>query len=96
MIKYFRTRKGIIAADVVEVKDAKGHPIYRPADRFSTDTPFLRHQLITDPTPEEREEGDRNAADKHNARVNRLWKILDQDRIAKEIQRSKYNTGETK
>lgn len=28
--------------------------------------------------------GDRNAADKHNARVNRLWKILDQDRIAKE------------
>lgn len=87
MIKYFRTQKGIIAADVVEGKDAKGHPIYRPADRFSTDAPFLRHQLITDPTPEEREEGDRNAADKHNTRIDRLWKILDHDRIVKEANR---------
>lgn len=87
MIKYFRTKRGIIAADVVEVKDAKGHPIYRPADRFSTDAPFLRNQLITGPTPEEREEGDRNAADKHNAKVDRLWKILDHDRIVKEANR---------
>ena len=88
MIKYFRTKKGIIAADVTEDKDSKGHPIYRPADRFSTDAPFLRNQLITDPTPEEREEGDRNAADKHNARVSELWKLLDQDRVAKELNRT--------
>ena len=87
MIKYFRTKKGILAADVTEDKDSKGHPIYRPADRFSTDSPFLRHQLIADPTPEEREEGDRNAADKHNAKVDRLWKILDQDRVEKEAYR---------
>lgn len=87
MIKYFRTKKGIIAADVTEDKDCKGHPIYRPADIFSTDAPFLRHQLISSPTPEEREEGDRNAADKHNARAERLWKILDHDRVAKELNR---------
>jgi hypothetical protein len=89
MTKYFRTKKGIIAADVTEDKDSKGHPIYRPADHFSTDAPFLRHQLITNPTPEEREEGDRNAAEKHNAKVNSLWSAIDHDRVAKEINRDK-------
>jgi hypothetical protein len=85
MTKYFRTKKGIIAADVTEDKDSKGHPIYRPADHFSTDAPFLRHQLITNPTPEEREEGDRNAAKKHNAKINSLWAAIDHDRVAKEL-----------
>jgi hypothetical protein len=85
MTKYFRTKKGIIAADVTEDKDIKGHPIYRPADHFSTDAPFLRHQLITDPTPEEREEGDRNAAEKRNVKINSLWAAIDHDRVAKEL-----------
>ena len=30
MIKYFRTKKGILAADVTEDMDSKGHPIHRP------------------------------------------------------------------
>lgn len=88
MIKYFRTKKGIIAADVTEAKDGKGHPIYRPADRFSTDAPFLRHQLIADPTPEDREEGDRNAANANAVKTKRLLKLLDHDWKVKESNRN--------